>query len=152
MKKLKNIITLIKNIKIIKMNTSIENCLNIIKKEKLTREENKVRIWVRNNQKEFFGKKTVGTDKKNGVFFPNFKKTADLFNLKYISCKSLDSLNKIVKKIFSSTKPVIIEVFCSDTVIIPTVKSSLNKKGKLVSNPINVMFPYINNQQKWKHY
>ena len=36
---------------------------------------------IRNNQKEFFGKKTVGTDKKNGVFFPNFKKTADLFNV-----------------------------------------------------------------------
>lgn len=103
---------------------------------------------IRNNQKEFFGKKTVGTDKKNGVFFPNFKKTASLFNINYLSCKSLDSLKKITKKIFSSTKPIIIEVFCSDTIIIPTVKSSLNKKGKLVSNPINVMFPYLNNQKK----
>ena len=100
---------------------------------------------IRNNQKEFFGKKTVGTDKNNGVFFPNFKKIAEIFKIKYESCNSINSVDKIVKRIFMTKKPIIIEVFCTDTIIIPTVKSSLNKKGKLASNPLNKMFPYINN-------
>ena len=98
---------------------------------------------IRNNQKEFFGGKSFGTDSSNGVFMPKFKEIAKTFKIPYHSIKSKNKIKEVSKKIFKKKGPIFIEVFCSDTKIIPTVKSKLNNKGKLVSNPLDKMFPYL---------
>ena len=99
---------------------------------------------IRNSQKEFFKGNNFGTDNSNGLFIVNFKEIAKIFKLPYFRCHSLIGLKKIVKKVFQTKGPALIDC---DTLenqeIIPSVKSKLMNNGKLVAQPLNNMYPYL---------
>jgi len=99
---------------------------------------------IRNSQKEFFKGNNFGTDNSNGLFIVNFKEIAKIFKLPYFRCHSLIGLKKIVKKVFKTKGPALIDC---DTLenqeIIPSVKSKLLNNGKLVAQPLNNMYPYL---------
>ena len=62
------------------MDTSIKNCLRIIKKDKLNKSENKVMDWIENNVKQFVFK-YLDYLKENNLDIENLKK---LYNLSYV--------------------------------------------------------------------
>jgi len=99
---------------------------------------------IRNSQKEFFKGNNIGTDNSNGVFIVNFKEIAKVFKISYLRCNSIVNLKKIVKKVFQTKKPVIIDcVVLENQEIIPSIKSKLLNNGKLVAQPLNNMYPYL---------
>lgn len=98
---------------------------------------------IRNSQKEFFKGKNFGTDSSNGLFIPNFKEISKTFRLPYFFCSSESNLKKIVKKIFKSKGPALIDCCTlNDHEIIPSIKSKLIN-GRLISQPLNNMYPYL---------
>jgi acetolactate synthase-1/2/3 large subunit len=98
---------------------------------------------IRNSQKEFFKGKNFGTGSSNGLFIPNFKEISKTFRLPYFFCSSESNLKKIVKKIFKSKGPALIDCCTlNDHEIIPSVKSKL-VNGRLISQPLNNMYPYL---------
>jgi acetolactate synthase-1/2/3 large subunit len=99
---------------------------------------------IRNSQKDFFKGNNIGTDKSNGVFIVNFKEIAEVFKIPYFCCKTIPNLKKIVKKVFQTKKPALIDcVVLENQEIIPSIKSKLLNNGKLVAQPLNNMYPYL---------
>ena len=99
---------------------------------------------IRNSQKEFFKGSNIGTDSSNGIFIVNFKEIAKVFKIPYLRCNSIKNLKKIVKKVFQTKKPVLIDCnILENQEIIPSVKSKLLDNGKLVAQPLNNMYPYL---------
>jgi len=102
---------------------------------------------INNSQKEFFKGNGFGTNSSNGLFIVNYKELAKVFKLPYFSCNSLENLKKINKKIFKTKLPAIIDCHVSaDQEIIPSLKSKLSSSGKFVAQPLDNMYPYINNK------
>jgi len=98
---------------------------------------------IRNSQKEFFKGKNFGTDSSNGLFIPNFKEISKTFRIPYFFCSSESNLKKIVKTIFKSKSPALIDCCTmNDHAIIPSVKSKLINE-RLVAQPLNNMYPYL---------
>ena len=99
---------------------------------------------IRNSQKDFFKGSNFGTDNSNGLFIVNFKEIAKVFKLPYFCCRSVLDLKKIAKRVFKVKGPAIIDcITLKNQEIIPSVKSKLQNNGKLVSQPLDKMFPYL---------
>lgn len=68
---------------------------------------------IKITQKSFFKGFEVASGKESGITFPNYKKVAKAFDLKYISIKNNNQIEKKLNRIFLQeiSHPVICEVF-----------------------------------------
>ena len=99
---------------------------------------------IRNTQKSFFNSGLIGVSAESGLSFPNFKKIAESFGCSYIRVESLGNLDNELKEILNSVGPKFIEVICLENqTIMPTVSSTRNPEGILVSNKLHEMSPKI---------
>ena len=98
---------------------------------------------IRQTQNNLFHDGLVGVCKGNGVSFPPFDKLADTFGFKYERVDSLDTL-KNIDKVLCEDGPVLCEVVVSDEQIFsPKLSSKVLPDGKIVSPPIDDMFPFL---------
>jgi len=101
-------------------------------------------LSIRTTQKKFFSGRQIGTDKNSGVSFPSTKKIASAYNIPYFSYKSANTLKKNLSRAFNVKGPVIIEIFCPPMQeIIPTASSSKLPDGRMVSKPLEDMYPLL---------
>jgi len=101
-------------------------------------------VSIRNTQKEFFNGNYVGAGPESGVFIPRIDALASAFSLPYIFCESSSDLVSGIRKALSVPGPVLCEIKAmSDQKIIPTVVSTRLPNGRMKSNPIENMFPYL---------
>ena len=71
------------------------------------------------------------------------KEISKTFRIPYFFCSSESNLKKIVKKIFKSKGPALIDCCTlNDHEIIPSIKSKLINE-RLVAQPLNNMYPYL---------
>ncbi len=99
---------------------------------------------IRNSQKEFFKNNIHGTDKITGVNIPDIFQVSKLFNIKYYKCVTEEDIKKKFKIEKNYIRPAIFDCFSMiNQEIIPSIKSKLIKR-KLVSQPLDNMFPYLN--------
>ena len=68
---------------------------------------------IKITQKSFFKGFEVASGKESGITFPNYKKVAKAFDLKYISIKNNNQIEKKLNRIFLQeiSHPIICEVF-----------------------------------------
>ena len=99
-------------------------------------------LSIRTTQRNFFKGRECGTDKSNGISFPDFKKIAFAYNIKYKEfnlCKEFEKfleINKLQKG------PIIYDISCpQDESIIPKTKTVKSPSGKLSSAPLTRMSP-----------
>ncbi|HSA31442.1 MAG TPA: thiamine pyrophosphate-binding protein [Candidatus Omnitrophota bacterium] len=109
-------------------------------------------LSIRSTQKKFFNGRLLGTDKSSGISFPDLKKIARAYGIKYYSAKSPKNLESVMLQVLSEKCPVICELMClEDQEIIPTVASFRRNDGTLVSKPLEDMYPFLSREEFFKN-
>lgn len=102
-------------------------------------------LAIKNTQNSFFGGRLAAVDKKTGVSFPNFKKIAGAFEMKYEKIRNHTEMSKKIRKVLSyKNGPVLCEIQMSPTQpLYPKVYSAKNPDGTMVSKPLEDMYPFL---------
>lgn len=115
----------------------------------------KIFVWnndgylsIRATQEKFFEKRFIGTDKTSGVSFPELKKIASAYGIKYFKAASNKKLSEVIEKVLNYPKAVICEVICvRDQEIIPSVSAFTKEDGTIVSKPLEDMYPFLDREE-----
>jgi len=98
---------------------------------------------IRNSQKEFFQNNIHGTNYQSGIYIPKIYDIAKFFRIKYYKCITKKNISVNFKKEIKHFRPVIFDCHSmKDQIIIPSIKSKVIK-GKLVAQPLDNMYPYL---------
>ena len=105
-------------------------------------------LSIRNTQDKFFDSRHFGTSPISGVSFPSLKKLAKAYNFDYIKIKSLTDLKNHLTNILTNTKPIICEIILPEKEqILPSSSAKQNDEGKIVSQPLENMFPFLSDDE-----
>ena len=103
---------------------------------------------IRLTQKNYFNGKYVGCDQTTGLIFPNWVKFFNSYNLKTFIIRKHFEKNKKFLKLFNKKEIVIFLVKIDpEQTYFPKITSFLNKKNGMISNPIHLMTPEIENKK-----
>jgi acetolactate synthase-1/2/3 large subunit len=103
---------------------------------------------IRLTQKNYFNGKYVGCDQTTGLIFPNWVKFFNSYNLKTFIIRKHFERNKKFLKLFYKKEIVIFLVKIDpEQTYFPKITSFLNKKNGMISNPIHLMTPEIENKK-----
>lgn len=101
-------------------------------------------LSIRATQNKFFDGRFIGTDNTSGVSFPEIKKIAEAYGIDYFKIETIQDIKEQMPQIMSKTGPVLCEVkTIRDQEVIPTVSSKQMADGRLVSMPIEDMYPFL---------
>lgn len=105
-------------------------------------------LLIRHTQNNFQGGRLIGTHAETGVSFPDMKKIANAYGIKYISAARLDELDFALEELFKYKGPVIFEVMTpQNQMLIPRVASKKMDDGSMVSMPYDNMFPFLPSEE-----
>jgi len=116
-----------------------------------------IKIFILNNngyhsiiqtQTNWFNKKLIGCNGESGVSFPDNKKVANLYGLKYVKISSKKTLDRNIKKALNYKGSVLCEVMLSDYIFMPKLSSEKQADGTMVSQPLENMFPFLDKEEQ----
>ena len=115
----------------------------------------KIFVWnndgylsIRATQSKFFEKRYIGTDSTSGLSFPELKKIAWAYGIKYFKAASSKKLPEVIEKVMAYPNAVICEVMCiRDQEIIPSVSAFTKEDGTIVSKPLEDMYPFLDREE-----
>jgi acetolactate synthase-1/2/3 large subunit len=97
---------------------------------------------IKAHQKSAFNNHYVGCDKETGLWLPDWENIAQAFDIPVLRIVSNDYETSEFQKLFTSIGPVIFVVSVDpDQVIYPKIASTRNSEGLVVSNPLHIMEP-----------
>lgn len=103
---------------------------------------------IRQTQNNLFHDGLVGVCKGNGVSFPPFEKLADTFGFTFFRIDRLEGMDDLIEQVLSTEGPVMCDVVVSDEQIFsPKLSSKVLPDGKIVSPPIDDMFPFLDREE-----
>lgn len=101
-------------------------------------------LSIRATQNKFFDGRFIGTDKTSGVSFPDLSKIAYAYGISYVRMEKINQMDEQFERIMAMDEPVLCEVMSiRDQLVMPSVSSKKLADGKLVSKPIEDMFPFL---------
>ena len=107
---------------------------------------NKGYLTMKLMQKKNF-KKLIGSDSYSGIKFPNFKKLANTFSLKYIKLTN-KILNNDLDKILKRKESILIEVNMPPfQELIPRMQNRLEKDGTFIVPKFDDLYPHLDLKQ-----
>jgi acetolactate synthase-1/2/3 large subunit len=116
-----------------------------------------LKIFVLNNngylaitlmQDNLFGGKYIGSNMDSGVSSPNFVKLAEAYGLKTYRFTNNSDLLSGIDDVMSEEGPVLCEIdMLENQLLIPRVQSSKSSDGKIISNSLENMFPYLSTEE-----
>lgn len=115
----------------------------------------KIFIWnndgylsIHNTQSKFFNGRHIGVDSDTGVSFPKIKNIAKAYGIKYFKIDKAKNTSKIITKVLEYKGPVLCEVMCQkQQQILPTLASMKTSDGKIISKPLEDMYPYLEREE-----
>ena len=70
------------------------------------------------------------------------------YGIKYFCFKTNQELQNGIKKVLNEKQPVVCEVICKEwDQVLPTISSKKTKEGKMVSKPLEDMFPFLTRKE-----
>ena len=100
-------------------------------------------LSIRFTQQKFFNR-LIGEGPTSGVSFPDAKKIAFTYGIKFIRITNNRELNSNLATILNYSKAIICEVMTPrNQLIIPIVSSKKRSNGTMVSKPLEDMFPFL---------
>ena len=132
--------------------------MNIQELQTLVTNKLPVKLFIINNngyhslritQTNLFNKRYVGIGPESGdLSFPDYKKIADAFGIKYYSIKDNKSLDRIISNVIKLDGPVVTEVFTNETQVWePKSSGRKNSKGEIESPPLEDMAPFLSREE-----
>lgn len=105
-------------------------------------------LSIRATQSKFFAGRLMGADRTSGVSFPDLRKIAHAYGIKYFKVFDSRKLGSIIKKVLAYPQAAICEVMClRNQEIIPTVSSRVKPDGTMVSAPLEDMYPFLDREE-----
>ncbi|RJQ37084.1 thiamine pyrophosphate-binding protein, partial [Candidatus Microgenomates bacterium] len=109
-------------------------------------------LAIRNTQDSFFKSHYVGTDFKSGVDFPDILKVAKAYGIPAIRIKNQRNLKEKIKDVLSKAGPMICEIMMDPRQpLIPKVSSFVRPDGKLISKPMEDMYPFLEREEFYEN-
>ena len=109
-------------------------------------------ISIRNTQNNFFKGHKVGSDKDSGVSFPNIVKLAEVYGFEACRIENQLNLKGELEEILSKPGAVVCEIMLSPTEKMePKLSSKIKPDGKMVSKPLEDMFPFLLREEFYKN-
>ena len=101
-------------------------------------------LSIRATQRKFFGGRELGTDPRSGVSFPSTEKIAAAYGIQFHRVSDPALLDAALAQLMSAKGPMILEVMCpQNQEIIPTASSKKLPDGRMVSKPLEDMYPFL---------
>jgi len=105
-------------------------------------------LSIRATQGKFFDGRTIGTDNRNEVSFPSTEKIAAAYGIKFVRIHDVSDLEEGLDITLGYDGPVICEFLSPENqAIIPTVSSLKLDDGRMVSKPMEDMFPFLEREE-----
>lgn len=105
-------------------------------------------LSIRFTQKKFFNKRFIGESPKSGVSFPDSKKIAKAYGIRFFRASNNNKLDKVLDKVLAYKGPVICEIMTpKNQLVIPTVASEKKPDGTMVSKPLEDMYPFLDRDE-----
>jgi acetolactate synthase I/II/III large subunit len=104
-------------------------------------------LAIRTTQKNFFDGRLIGEGEKSGVSFPNNNLIAKAYGIKYFSIENPKMLHRCVHDVLRCKGPVICDIHMPYWQDIITVSSKKLDSGKMVSMPVDDMYPFLSSKE-----
>jgi acetolactate synthase-1/2/3 large subunit len=105
-------------------------------------------LSIKNTQRKYFNERYSGTEANSGVSFPDCSKIAKAYGMKYFKISKPEHLDTVLPEVVKYDSYCICEVICPETEnIVPTAASKQNADGKIVSQPLENMFPFLSDEE-----
>ena len=119
----------------------------------------KIFVWnndgylsIRTTQRKFFEDRFIGTDEASGVSFPDLRKIANAYGIKYFRTSRTKGLKQSIKRVLQYKGPVICEVMCKKwDAVLPTIGSKKLPDGRLISRPLEDMYPFLDREEFYEN-
>jgi len=108
-------------------------------------------MCIRATQNRYFDGRLIGTDSTSGVSFPNLRKIADAYGIQYVQAPDSASLPNKIREVLAYPKAAICEVMCLHQQDILTAASIAKPDGRMVSRPLEDMYPFLDRQEFLKN-
>lgn len=115
-----------------------------------------IKIFVINNggyylihqtQNKYFNGNFVGESPSSGISFPNFEKVTKAFDINYYRLENIKQCEEQLENILNEKGPALIEVIVDkDMEIMPLNASELKEDGRMVSKPLEDMYPFLDRE------
>jgi acetolactate synthase-1/2/3 large subunit len=104
-------------------------------------------LSIKNTQKNFYSNRVHGVSNNTGIHFPNYKKLAESFDIRYWKI-SKDRTPPNIGKILHDPDSCIMEFICiEDEEIIPS-QNFKNVDGKKIQCGLDDMYPFLTDYEK----
>lgn len=105
-------------------------------------------VSIRQTQDSFFDGRHVGCDNKSGVTFPDICKVGKAYGFKTIRITNQSGLQKKIQKVLKDNAPWICEITINpDFKFNPKLSSRQLPGGKMVSSPLEDMWPFLDREE-----
>lgn len=105
-------------------------------------------LTIKQTQQLGFNSRIMGSNKKTGLSFPNYKKIAESHNIRYLKIYNNNNLKTKIQKILSDNKPVICELIIDHNQ--EQMPKAINKRmpdGKSVPTKYEDMYPFLSSKE-----
>lgn len=99
-------------------------------------------------QDNLFKSKYIGSNPDSGISNPDFVKLAEVYGFKTFQFNNNTDLENEIDKVLKIEGPVLCEIMMIENqLLIPRVQSSKDTDGKIISNSLENMFPYLSKDE-----
>ncbi len=105
-------------------------------------------ISMKQTQKSFFDGRMVASDEKSGVSFPGITKVAQAYGFNVEVIEAHNTMSERIINVLSTNGPVLCEVKLShDYIFAPKLSSERKPDGRLVSKPLEDLYPFLEREE-----
>ncbi|HEY1580732.1 MAG TPA: thiamine pyrophosphate-binding protein [Terracidiphilus sp.] len=103
---------------------------------------------IRASQTGYFGKASIGCDRRTGLTVPDLSKVAAAYNIPGVVIADQKNLRADVKRVLEMDGPVVVDVHViPDEMRAPRLQSYQKADGSMVSKPLEDMFPFLSREE-----
>lgn len=107
---------------------------------------------IRQTQNNLFNPPLVGVCEGNGLSFPDVEKIAYAYGVAFVRINNIDDVSDKIKEVLATEGPVLCEVVVdSEQNFEPKLSSKVLPDGRIVSPPIDDMFPFLDKEEYAKN-
>lgn len=105
-------------------------------------------LSIRTTQTNFFDSYFVGEGPKSGVSFPDMVKVAVAYGISAFRIRNHDDMPKIIEQAMKTEGPTVCDVQMQpDQLFVPRVSSQRLPDGRMVSKPLEDMYPFLSREE-----
>ena len=99
---------------------------------------------IRQTQTNLFNPPLVGVSSDNGISFPNLKKIAYAYDMKFFRIDNIENINTKIQDVLNSEGPVICEIILDENQKFePKLSSKVLPDGTMISPELDDMYPFL---------